>query len=140
MDHKRTRTIRRSIRRGFTLMEIIVVVTIIALLATMVAPRVWRYIGSSKQKVAQAEVKELAKAVRMYCTDNGLSRPPADFELDMLLQGTDPYLNKRDDLVDPWGNDYIFVMPGQYNPDFDIVTYGRDGQPGGEGEDADVHN
>lgn len=130
----------QSSRRAFTLLEIIVVVTIIALLATMVAPRVWRHIGTSKQKVAQSAVQELTKQVRLYCMDNGMTRPPSDFDLDLLLQGSDPYLAKKEHLIDPWGRPYLMMIPGDHNPDFDIYTYGRDGQAGGDGEDADVFN
>ena len=131
--------IRRA-RRAFTLLEIIVVVTIIALLATMVAPRVWRYIGSSKQNVAKAEVSALAKTVQLYCTDNGMSVPPAEMDLAVLLDGSDPYLSKPDDLLDPWGNPYLLIVPGEVNPGFDIKSLGLDGQPGGDGENADVVN
>jgi general secretion pathway protein G len=127
-------------RRAFTLLEIIVVVTIIALLATMVAPRVWRNIGTSKQRVAQAGATEIAKQVRLYCLDNGMSKPPADFDLQVLLTGADPYLDKTSDLTDPWDKPYIIVIPGERNRDFDIVSYGADGIAGGEGEDADVVN
>ena len=130
--------IRRA-RRAFTLLEIIVVVTIIALLATMVAPRVWRYIGSSKQNVAKAEVSALAKTVQLYCTDNGMSVPPAEMDLAVLLDGSDPYLSKPDDLLDPWGNPYLLIVPGEVNPGFDFKSLGLDGQPGG-GENADVVN
>ena len=129
--------IRRA-RRAFTLLEIIVVVTIIALLATMVAPRVWRYIGSSKQNVAKAEVSALAKTVQLYCTDNGMSVPPAEMDLAVLLDGSDPYLSKPDDLLDPWGNPYVYDVPGRGAMPFALYSLGADGQPGGEGNDADV--
>jgi general secretion pathway protein G len=101
---------------------------------------VWRYIGTSKQNVAKAEVAAIAKQVRLYCVDHGMSRPSSDFDLQWLLQGPEPYLSKADDLIDPWGRPYIIIIPGERNPDFDIVSYGLDGQPGGEGEDADVYN
>lgn len=134
------RASRRQIRRAFTLIEIIVVVTIIALLATMVAPRLWTNIAKTKQRIAQAEVKEIAKQVRLYCMDRGLSRPPGDFSLDWLLDPNDQYLSKTEDLMDPWDRPYFFESPGQRNPDFDIFSFGADGMAGGEGEDADVYN
>jgi len=136
----RNRRPLRPVRRAFTLLEIIVVVTIIALLATMVAPRVWRNIATSKQRVAQAGVTEIAKQVRLYCLDHGMTKPTADFDLELLLEGSDPYLSKKEHLLDPWNRPYMLVVPGTHNTDFDIMSYGADGQAGGEGEDADVWN
>jgi general secretion pathway protein G len=129
----------RRERRGFTLLEVIVVVTIIALLAALVAPRVWQNIGKSKQKIAQAEVASIAQQVRLWMVDSESSTLTEDFQLDMLTQGPDPYMDP-DDLLDPWGNPYILVNPGETNSDFDIVSYGSDGQRGGTGEAADVVN
>jgi general secretion pathway protein G len=71
-------------------------------------------------------------------TEQGLSRPSDDFELDMLLEGDDPYLDNADQLIDPWGNRYVIVIPGEVNVDFDIVSYGSDGERGGEGDAADI--
>jgi general secretion pathway protein G len=127
-------------RRGFTLLEVIVVVTIIALLAALVAPKVWQNIGKSKQKIAQAEVASIAQQVRLWMVDSEHSRIPEDFQLDMLVEGQTPYID-ADDLLDPWGNPYVLVNPGEANPgDFDVVSFGADGQRGGAGEDADVVN
>ena len=127
-------------RRGFTLLEVIVVVTIIALLAAIVAPKLLGNIGKSKQKVANAEVASIAQQVNIWMADNGVSRLSDDFELEMLLEGDDPYLGKADDLLDPWDNPYVIEIPGEVNREFDIVSYGADGQPDGTGEDADVVN
>jgi general secretion pathway protein G len=134
-----TRRVIRAARRGFTLLEIIVVVTIIALLATLIAPRLLSRIGQAKTSVAKAEVNELAKQVRLWCVDNGLTRPPEDFEMSLLTTGADPYV-KAKDLVDPWGREYVVVVPGEQDPDFDVISYGADGQPAGEGENADIFN
>jgi general secretion pathway protein G len=131
---------RRATRRGFTLLEIIVVVTIIALLATLIAPRLLGRIGQAKSAVASAEVNELAKQVQLYMVDNGISKLGDDFELSMLTSGTSPYV-KAGDLVDPWGHDYVVLVPGEHNPnDFDVLCYGADGQPGGDGENSDIWN
>jgi general secretion pathway protein G len=138
-NHRTHRRIVRAARRGFTLLEIIVVVTIIALLATLVAPKLLQNIWKSKQKVAQAEVASIAQQLGIYLADNGMSRPPEDLELSVLTSGPDPQLDP-DDLIDPWGRPYILVVPGEHNSTFDIISYGGNGEPGGEGEDADVWN
>ena len=130
--HHRRRSARRQTRRAFTLLEIIVVVTIIALLATLVTPRVLRWLGKSKQNVALAEVSKLAETVRLYLLDNNLTRPSEDMELSVLREGDDPYLEKDDHLIDPWGNLFEIIVPGQVNIDFDIVSLGEDGELGTE--------
>ncbi len=133
----RRRPSRRLRRRAFTLLEIIVVVTIIALLATMVAPRVLKWLGKANVNVAQAEVAKLAETVRLYLLDNNLSRPDTDMELDVLLEGDDPYLEKDDYLIDPWDRPYEIVVPGEVNISFDIVSLGEDGELG---TDDDITN
>lgn len=134
----RRRTVH-STRRAFTLLEIIVVVTIIALLATMVAPKLLQNIGKTKTKVARTEVVTIANQLGIYLADNGMSKPTQDLELIVLTEGTSPYL-KASDLKDPWGRDYILMVPGPSGSDYDIISYGADGEPGGEGEDKDVNN
>lgn len=129
----------RCERRAFTLLEVIVVVTIIALLATLVAPRLIGQIGKSKQKIAQSEVAMIAQQVQLWMVDSGYSTLPDDFDLETLTEADDPLL-RRKDLYDPWERMYVLVNPGEENPDFDIWSYGADGEPGGEGEDADVVN
>jgi general secretion pathway protein G len=138
---------RRLARRGFTLMEIIVVVTIIALLAALVAPKLLSQFGSAKVKIAQSEASGLASAVNIYLVDKGLSQVPEDFDLGVLLLAPEsgggpngPYLQKADDLIDPWDREYRIRVPGEVNVDFDVVSYGEDGQPGGEGANKDVTN
>lgn len=131
---------KRAARRAFTLLEVIVVVTIIALLAAIIAPRLLGNIGRSKQKAAYTEAKSLAQQVHVWMADNGVSRLPDDFDLALLTEGDDPYLNSKEDLLDPWGNPYYLIVPGEKNHDFDIKSYGADGKPDGTGEDADVTN
>lgn len=130
---------QRIVRRGFTLLEVIVVVTIIALLATLVAPKLWTQIGKSKQKVAQAEVASIAQQVTLWMVDQGYSTLPDDFELEVLTEGTQPLLDK-DDLTDPWEHPFVLINPGEVNSHFDVMSYGADGEPGGEDENADVVN
>ena len=133
----RRRPARRRQRRAFTLLEIIVVVTIIALLATMVAPRVLKWMGKANVNVAQAEVAKLAETVRLYLLDNNLSRPKQDMELSVLLDGDDPYLEKAEYLIDPWKRPYELVVPGEVNISFDVVSLGEDGELG---TDDDITN
>jgi general secretion pathway protein G len=140
MNARKTDRMNNATRRAFTLLEIIVVVTIIALLATLIAPRLLSRIGQAKSAVAKAEVAEIAKQVRLYLVDIGQSKAPEDLELSVLTSGANPYL-KDTDLADPWGRSYMIVIPGEVNrTEFDIVSFGADGEPGGEGEDADIVN
>lgn len=130
---------RRRRRGGFTLLEIVVVVTIIALLAALVAPRLLDNVGRAKDRIAQSEVASIAQQVNLYLLDNGFSSVPNDFSLELLTEGDKPYLRDKD-LMDPWGNPYVIVVPGDVNPDFDIVSYGADGMKDGEGDNADITN
>lgn len=135
-QYKTRRPARRMARRGFTLLEIIVVVVIIALLATMVAPRLFDNIGRSRVRVATSGVASIAQQVRIYMSDENLSRLPNNFNLNALV----PKYVRAKDLIDPWGNPFAIIIPGDENPDFDIVSFGADGVPGGDGEDADIVN
>lgn len=136
----RRRAVRHvhHVRRAFTLIEIIVVVTIIALLAALVAPRLFGRLTWAKVNAAKAEVKSIATAVEVYINDTGgILRD--DFDLDVLLLTLEdgggplgPYLNKQEDLIDPWEIPYVVRVPGDVNPDFDIISYGPDGLEGSE--------
>ncbi len=130
----------RSSQRGFTLIEVIIAVTIVALMAAIFVPRLTRFIGSAKDKRAQTEAAALANQVRLYMTEAGMSRCPEDFDLEVLTEGDDPLLGSKSDLLDPWGNAYVLVVPGVANFDFDVMSYGADGQPGGELENKDIVN
>ena len=133
------RTQRTSSARGFTLLEIIVVVTIIALLATMVAPRLIGNIDKAKVALAKAEVNTIAREVNIYLVDHNQSAPDDDFELTLLTTGDRPPF-RPDDLIDPWEHDYGLLVPGEIDPVFNIVSYGSDGQSGGEGYAADIYD
>lgn len=115
-------------------------VTIIAILAAIFVPRLGRFIAGAKDKRAQSEAAQLAQQVQLYLTDNGMSSIPDDFDLEVLVEGDDPYLPNAKALLDPWGNPYNLIIPGVVNFEFDIVSYGADGQPGGEGESSDITN
>ncbi len=127
---------------GFTLIELLVVVIIIGLLASLVAPKFFGKLGMSRQKTAKAQIELLGSALDEFRLDNG-RYPTTDEGLEALrtkpegLQNwSGPYLPKPVP-KDPWGNSYVYRSPGEHG-DYDLMSYGRDGQPGGEGEDADI--
>ena len=140
--------IMRRARRGFTIAEIIVVVIIIGVLATIVATRLLPRIGQSKATVAAANANALASAIDQYrldCGDPPAGTPASQFlfqkPTDPLLaeKWSGPYLKNTDGLKDPWGREFIVKFPGEKNTaDFDVISYGADGQPGGEGENKDI--
>jgi general secretion pathway protein G len=122
-------TMKKS--RGFTLLELLVVIVIIGLLAGYVAPRYFSQVGKSETQVARAQIDALEKALDQYRLDN--RRYPSAEE---GLAAIQPYL-KKSLPNDPWGRPYVYRVPGQ-RADFEVVSYGRDGKAGGTGEDADV--
>jgi general secretion pathway protein G len=134
-----TRPARRRLqpRRGFSLLEVIIAVTIVALLATLVVPRLTRFLAGANEDKAVAEVNSLANTVKLYIAEQTTGMLTDDFSLDLLVEGENPFLNSPEDLIDPWGNPYDIVIPGEQNIDFDIVCHGPDGKPGG-GDDI-VH-
>ncbi len=141
--HRRRRT--RGGEAGFTLVEILVVITIIGLIMALVGPRVLNYLAESKVKAARIQVESFASSLDLFYLDNG--RYPTTSEgLAALAQrpgGADawngPYL--RSGLVpnDPWGHPYVYRSPGEHGP-YDIVSYGSDGQEGGTGTAADIES
>ena|SRR5436190_7976077 len=140
-------TRRRASRRGFTIIEVIVIVVILGVIAAVIAPRLLSRVGQSKQAVAQSNAASLSTAVKLFIADCGM--PEAGAPLTILTElpsnaeegaWKGPYVDNADALKDPWGNPFILVIPGQVNADFDIVSYGKDGQPGGADENADIVN
>lgn len=118
-------------RRGFTLLELLVVIVIIGLLAGYVAPRYFAQVGKSETQVARAQIDALEKALDQYRLDN--RRYPTSEE---GLAAIGPYLKKAVP-NDPWGRPYVYRVPG-VKGEFDLFSYGRDGKAGGAGEDADI--
>lgn len=132
----------RAVSRGFTLLELLVVLVIIGLLAGIVAPQYFAQIGKSNTKVAKAQIESFGQALDQYRLDNG-HYPTSEQGLAALrklpqqeARWQGPYL-KRDIPPDPWGHPYVYLRPGTHG-DYDLVSLGADGQPGGEGESADV--
>ena len=129
---------------GFTLLELLVVVAIIGLLAGYVAPRYFSQLGKSEAGVARAQIDALEKSLDQYRLDTG-RYPTTEQGLNALVvkpanepKWNGPYLRKGLP-ADPWGNAYLYKIPGQRG-EFDIVSYGKDGQPGGTGDAADIGN
>lgn len=134
----------RLSRRGFTLLELLVVMVIIGLLAGFVGPKYFSQIGKSEVKVARAQIDALGKALDQYRLDVGYY-PTTEQGLASLLtpppnvaRWDGPYLQKGVP-ADPWGNPYVFVMPGEH-AEYDLLSYGKDGMPGGEGQAGDIIN
>lgn len=116
-------------RRAFTLLEVIIAVTIVALLAALVVPRLTRFLAGAHEDKAIAEVNTLANQVRLYITTETTGTLNNDFTLETLLDGDDPYLENANQLIDPWGSEYELRIPGEVNRDFDIVSLGADQEP-----------
>ena len=126
--------------RGFTLLELLVVLAILGLIATFAAPQVLKWLSGAKSDSARIQIEALGTGIDLYRLEVG-SYPP---DLEALVEqpaGADrwdgPYLKKRTVPKDPWGREYIYRYPGANGP-YDLYTLGADGQEGGSGEDADV--
>jgi general secretion pathway protein G len=133
--------------RGFTLIEIMVVVTILGILAALIVPRVIGRTDDARVAAARQDIAQLMQALKLYRLDNG-RYPSAEQGLKALVEKptTDPipsnwkaggYLDASTVRKDPWNNDYQYLNPGVHG-EIDVLSFGRDGQPGGEGPDADI--
>jgi general secretion pathway protein G len=134
---------RHSANDGFTLLELLVVLGIIALLAALVAPQVIRYLSDARSETASAQLKNIESAIELYFLDNG-TYPIAGSGLTALVTAPagstswrGPYLKKQDGLLDPWGKPFVYKAPGEHGA-YDLYSFGRDGKEGGEGEDKDI--
>lgn len=131
-------------QRGFTLLELLVVMVIIGLLASYVGPRYFAQVGKSEVKTARAQIDALDKALDQYRLDVG-HFPSTEQNLAALItrpadesRWDGPYLKKAIPL-DPWGHAYVYKQPGEHG-DFDLLSYGNDGKPGGNDQAADIGN
>ncbi len=136
---------RRTGHRGFTLLELLVVMVILGLLAGYVAPKYFAQVGKSETKAARAQIEALEKSFDMYRLDTG-HYPSTEQGLQALVvrppnepKWNGPYLKKAVPM-DPWGRPYIYKFPSEHGVDYDIVSLGKDGRPGGEADNADVSN
>lgn len=131
--------------RGFTLIELMVVLAILALLAGLVGPQVMKHLDDSKSKTARLQIEDLAAALDLYKLDLG-DYPTEEQGLAALVEApagaevwNGPYLRKRRVPQDPWGHDYHYRAPGSGGP-FDVYTFGADNREGGDGHDLDISN
>jgi general secretion pathway protein G len=134
---------RHAAQQGFTLVEMLVVITIIGLIMGLIGPRVLNYLSESKVKAAKIQLQSFGSALDLFYLDAG--RFPSTAEgLAALVQRTPgvsawngPYLKGGTVPVDPWSHAYVYRAPGEHSP-YDIVSYGADGQEGGSGVAADI--
>lgn len=135
---------KASLARGFTLIEIMVVVVIIGVLAALIAPGIMGRTDEARQTAAKADINTLMQALKLYRTDN-MRYPTSEQGLQALIarptsepvptRWSRPYVEKLPN--DPWGNPYVYINPGVYG-EVDILSYGADGKAGGEGTNADI--
>lgn len=136
---------KRMLRKGFTLIELMIVVVILGLLATTIMPKILSKPDKARVAKAKFEIRQIMTALALFKTENG--RFPTTSEgLKALVSNPgglpdydpDGYLEKVPS--DPWKNDYIYISPGVNRKDFDLMSYGKDGENGGAGYDADIES
>ena len=135
----------RNAQSGFTLIEIMVVVVILAVLGALVVPKILENVDKARVTRAQSDIRAIQTALDLYRLDN-FKYPTTEQGLQALVkQPADPTLTNYNPNgylkslpKDPWNNVYIYASPGADGREYDITTYGRDGKPGGEGFDADI--
>jgi general secretion pathway protein G len=139
------RQVGSSASAGFTLVEMLVVLTIIGLLVGLVGPRVLNYLSESRVKTARLQIESFGSALDLFYIDTG-RYPTTSESLEALVQrppGTDvwngPYVKGSRIPLDPWGHAYLYRAPAEKAP-YEIVSYGADGREGGTGTAADISN
>jgi general secretion pathway protein G len=140
---------KKNRQAGFTLIELMVVIVILGVLAGLIIPRIMGRPDEARQAKARIQMEALESALKLYKLDNG-SYPTTEQGLNALVEaptvGNIPknwrqggYLEKSKVPKDPWGNDFIYLSPGNHG-DFDLTCLGADGEPGGEGVNKDINN
>ena len=139
LPQRTRRAARRAEQSGFTLIEIMVVVVILGLLVGLVAVNVLSRAEEARQKTAFAQMKSFEEALELYKLDNG-TYPASGQGLDTLAKPSrgEPYLRGGSVPLDPWGNKYGYISPGTGGQPYEIISYGSDGEPGGDGDAADI--
>jgi general secretion pathway protein G len=140
---------KKNTAAGFTLIELMVVVVIIGILAGLIVPRIMGSDDKARDAKTKMQIESLETALKLYKLDNG-NYPTTEQGLKALVEaptaGNLPknwrqggYLEKGKVPKDPWGNEFIYICPGSHG-DFDLSSYGADGEPGGEGKNKDINN
>jgi general secretion pathway protein G len=129
--------------RGFSLMEMLVVLVVIGLIAAVAVPQVMKLLGGAKHKAARIQLETLSNSLNTYQLDLG-TYPTTAQGLSVLWRDSEnrpdwngPYVRRERQLIDPWGQAFIYRTPGKNGP-FDLITLGADGKEGGRGDDADL--
>lgn len=139
----------KRVEHGFTLIEILIVIVILGILAGLIVPRIMGRPEEARRMKAWVQIESIETALKLYKLDNGVY-PTTEQGLQALVEsptiGQAPrkwreggYLEKGKVPNDPWDNEYVYLSPG-LNGDFDLISYGPDGEPGGEGRDEDINN
>lgn len=143
ITHECRKPTRRNRQRGFTLVELLVVLVILGLIMAFAAPQVIKYLGGAKSDSASIQIQRLSGILDLYRLEVGRYPSTEEGLQALMVQPPDtdrwngPYLKKADALTDPWGRLYVYRSPGEH-ADFDLFTLGADGQEGGDSENRDV--
>ena len=140
---------QKSNNSGFTFIELMVVIVILGILALYVAPKILDRPDEARINATKVQIKSIETALKLYKLDNGIY-PTTEQGLEALVKAPEVgqlakswreggYMEKGKVPLDPWGNDYIYLSPGVHS-DFDLISYGADGEQGGEGKYADINN
>ncbi|MBF0384006.1 MAG: type II secretion system major pseudopilin GspG [Magnetococcales bacterium] len=137
----------KTAKNGFSLLELLVVLVILGLVISIAAPQLFEQMGGAKKDTATIQIEKIGSILDLYRLNIG-RYPSQDEGLDALVKAPanvgsrwkGPYVKKKQTLLDPWGNSYVYNSPGKHNKDYDLYSLGADGQEGGEGDNQDITN